>query len=48
MGEGDSGSEPTKAGFLADLVWFAYATTSLGILAGVFISVAVWVVRLLT
>jgi hypothetical protein len=48
MGEGDSKGEPTKAGFLADVVWFVYAITSLGILAGLFVSVAVWVVRLLT
>lgn len=48
MGEGDSGIESAKAGFLADVVWFAYASVSIGVLAGLCFSVAYWVFRILT
>lgn len=48
MGEGDSGIESTKAGFLADVVFFIYASASIGVLAGLCFSVAYWVFKILT
>ena len=48
MGEASATSEPTRAGFLADAVWFLYSTVSVGVLTGLFSAVVYWTFNLLT
>ena len=48
MGETDPQIEFAKAGFLNDVVWFAYAAAGSGALIGLAFSVATWVIRALT